>query len=471
MSARVAPAVRRAVWLSYTFQFFFGLLLWLPVFYEYQRQIGLSDEQIFGIQSIYYIAFCLLEIPTGMVADRFDYRHCLVAGGVVLIAANLTPVFLASYTGFLVHFLLIALARSLVSGAASAYLYEYMHSAGAGEAYPQAEGYGRSYSLIGKVVCWPVVGLLMQWNMPSPYWLSACNAAIAVFAAVALPAIPGRSAASAASPGHSAAQSTNPGHQGHSAAPPTDPVRPGHSAALPVNPDPSDRLTASNAPGGSDDPAPDQSGRPARPPISVALRGAFAQMRSSRLLVLLMVQGVAIFTLARICSVNLFQPILDSKNTPVVLYGVVMALMTVFEALGAARPNWLRNRISDVRSVFLLTVAMAVTLALAGLLGIAGSVIALCVFSLACGLSFPIQRALLNAAITDSRYRATLLSIESIIDRAVCALVALALGSYLAAGNLTGFLVQTAIVTCVVMVVIGILIKAVRRRTEATTAA
>ncbi|EWM16955.1 MFS transporter [Kutzneria sp. 744] len=407
------PAVRRAVWLSYTFQFFFGLLLWLPVFYEYQRQIGLSDTQIFGIQSIYYIAFCLLEIPTGMVADRFDYRHCLVAGGVVLIGANLTPVFLSSYTGFLIHFLLIALARSLVSGAASAYLYEYMHSAGAGEAYPQAEGYGRSYSLIGKVVCWPVVGLLMQWNMPSPYWLSAINAAIAVGAAVILPAIPRRTA-------------------------------------------------------NSDKAAP--AGRPERPPISVALRGSFAQMRGSRLLVLLMVQGVAIFTLARICSVNLFQPILDSKSTPVVLYGVVMALMTVFEALGAARPNWLRKRISDVRSVFLLTIAMAVTLALAGLMGIVGSVIALCVFSLACGLSFPIQRALLNAAITDSRYRATLLSIESIIDRAVCALVALALGSYLQSGALNEFLVQTAIVTCVVMVVIAVLIRTTRRRTEVTSA-
>ncbi|MFC0431631.1 MFS transporter [Kutzneria buriramensis] len=408
-------AVRRAVWLSYTFQFFFGLLLWLPVFYEYQRQLGLSDTQIFGIQSIYYIAFCLLEIPTGMVADRFDYRHCLVAGGVVLIAANLTPVVLASYTGFLVHFLLIALARSLVSGAASAYLYEYMHAAGAGADYPQAEGYGRSYSLIGKVVCWPVVGLLMQWNMPSPYWLSAVNAAIAVVAAVALPAIPGRS---------------------------------------------SRQLDSAIA-------AP--SDRPSPPPISVALRGAFHQLRSSRLLVLLMVQGVAIFTLARICSVNLFQPILDSKHTPVVLYGVVMALMTVFEALGAARPNWLRRRVSDVRSVFLLTVAMAVTLALAGLLGVVGAVVALCVFSLACGLSFPIQRALLNAAITDSRYRATLLSIESIIDRAVCALVALALGGYLEAGQLTGFLVQTAVGTCVLMVAVGVAIKAARRRAEAAT--
>ena len=418
-------AVRKAVWLSYTFQFFFGLLLWLPVFYEYQRQLGLSDVQIFGIQSIYYIAFCLLEIPTGLVADRFDYRHCLIAGGVVLIGANLTPVFLASYSGFLIHFLLIALARSLVSGAASAYLYEYMHAAGVGADYPQAEGYGRSYSLIGKVVCWPVVGLLMQWNMPSPYWLSAINAAIAVLAAVALPAIPTRR--SPAGDAHVSGSLGSSGQVSHSRG--------------------SDRL--------------------ARPAVSVALRGSFAQMRASRLLVLLMVQGVAIFTLARICSVNLFQPILDSKQTPVVLYGVVMALMTVFEALGAARPNWLRSRLSDVRSVFVLTLAMAVTLALAGLLGVVGSVVALCLFSLACGLSFPIQRALLNAAITDSRYRATLLSIESIIDRAVCALVALALGSYLQSGALTDFLIQTALVTGVVMVVIAVLIRLTRRRAEA----
>ncbi|QUQ72111.1 MFS transporter [Kutzneria sp. CA-103260] len=441
-------AVRRAVWLSYTFQFFFGLLLWLPVFYEYQRQIGLSDGQIFGIQSIYYIAFCLLEIPTGMVADRFDYRHCLVAGGVVLIAANMTPVLLSDYTGFLVHFLLIALARSLVSGAASAYLYEYMHAAGAGADYPQAEGYGRSYSLIGKVVCWPVVGLLMQWNMPSPYWLSAINAAIAVLAAVLLPAIPARRSPASATVLSPPSPSATPSAGSGGSAAGTDQASPSAAA---------------------EDSTP-TSGRTPRPPISVALRGSFAQMRASRLLVLLMVQGVAIFTLARICSVNLFQPILDSKQTPVVLYGVVMALMTVFEALGAARPNWLRKRISDVRSVFVLTIAMAVTLALAGLLGIVGSVIALCLFSLACGLSFPIQRALLNAAITDSRYRATLLSIESIIDRAVCALVALALGDYLQHGQLTDFLVQTAIVTCVLMVVIAGLITMTRHRTGAATA-
>ena len=44
-------------------------MLWLPIFYAYQRQLGLSDAQIFGIQSLYYVAFCLMEIPTGMAAS------------------------------------------------------------------------------------------------------------------------------------------------------------------------------------------------------------------------------------------------------------------------------------------------------------------------------------------------------------------------------------------------------------------
>ena len=61
-----------------------------------------------------------------------------------------------------------------------------------GEHYLRVEGVGRAYSLVGKVVCWPVVGLLMTWNLPSPYWLTAINAGIALGFAVELPADPRR---------------------------------------------------------------------------------------------------------------------------------------------------------------------------------------------------------------------------------------------------------------------------------------
>jgi predicted MFS family arabinose efflux permease len=391
------PEVARAVRLTYGFQFFFGLLLWIPIFYEYQKRLGLSDAEIFGIQSIYYIAFCLLEIPTGMVADRFDYRTSLWLGASVLVVANLVPVLAGNYTGFLVHFLLIALARSLISGAQSAYLYEYLHAHDAGHLYLKAEGVGRSYSLVGKIVYWPVIGLLMQWNMPSPYWLTAINAAIAVVLALRLPPIPGWQ-------------------------------RP--------------------------------EGRTSK--LLAGVGGAFGSLRTSRWLLLLMVQGIAMFTLVRILQVNLFQPVLDSKDVPVAWYGSVLAAMTIFEAIAAARPHWLSRRIGPARSVFLLTIVMALAIGFVVPSGGVVTIVLLCLFSVTAGMSFPIQKKLLNDAIPDSRYRATLLSMESIMDRAVCAVVAVALGAYLSGGRLDEFLVLSSVVTVIVMALLAGLLIAVR---------
>src|SRR5690606_26118452 len=113
-------SVRRVVRVFYGFQFFFTMLLWLPDFYDYQRHVGLDDTAIFRIQSIYYIAFCLMEIPTGYLADRWGHRFCMKAGAIIVTLGNLLPIFSPGYEGFLAHFLMVALARSFISGASSA---------------------------------------------------------------------------------------------------------------------------------------------------------------------------------------------------------------------------------------------------------------------------------------------------------------------------------------------------------------
>ncbi|MEI7528845.1 MAG: MFS transporter, partial [Elusimicrobiota bacterium] len=88
--------VKKIVRLYYGFQFFFPLLLWLPVFYEYQKRMGLNDHQIFGIQSLYYLAFFLLEIPTGFFADVWGYRQSMRVGAATLVLSNLLPIFWTS---------------------------------------------------------------------------------------------------------------------------------------------------------------------------------------------------------------------------------------------------------------------------------------------------------------------------------------------------------------------------------------
>ncbi|QES45092.1 MFS transporter [Streptomyces venezuelae] len=403
----LTDTARRIIRLNYGFQLLFNLLWWMPVFYAYQKAAGLSDGQIFGIQSIYYVAFCLFEIPTGLIADRIGTRNCLRAGAVVMTAANLAPVVSASYTGFLVHFLAIAAGRSLTSGAASAYLYDGLRAEKCDDHYLKAEGTARALGLVAKVVCWPLVGPLMAVAHPTPYVLSAASAAGSVVCAVALPRIAG------------ADGRTEKGDAGRR--------------------------------GGA------------------FLRDAGTALRcvaSSRWLALVMVQGVAIFTLSRICQVNLFQPILLDHGIAEASHGGVMAAMTVAEAVASARPQWLSRRLPPVAWVSILSLALAGSLAAMTFGGPWAVVVLLCVFAAATGFAYPIQRKLVNDAVPADAPRATLLSVESIVDRAVCALAAIAAGAYLAAGRLDALLWHSAIATAVLLGIFQLLLRSGMVRRE-----
>lgn len=364
------PSVVRTLYIA--FQFFFNLLLWVPVFYAVQRQVGLVDRQIFDIQSVYYLAFCLMEVPTGVIADRFGFRTSMLMGAGVLVAANVLPIVTPTYDGFLWHFLAVALARSLISGASSAYMYEYMLSVGRADAYKKVEADARFYGLVGRIAAWAVVGWLMAWRLWAPYWISAINAGVALVVGLLLPQI-------------KAAVTESASHW---------------------------RETATH-------------------------------VLNSRLL-LVMLQGVAIFVMVRILQVNLYQPILSAKKFDITSFGWSMSLMTGFEALGSKLAPRLRRKVDDLRVVTWATVAISASLVVVSCVGQIGTLVGFCLFSLAAGVAFPVQKQLLNDAITQSRTRATALSLESIIDRAVCAVAVLPLGGLVASGKLNEILLTTA---------------------------
>lgn len=402
--------MRRFVRQYTLFQFFFGLLLWAPVFYEYQKRMGLNEAEIFQIQSLYQIVFCFLEIPTGWFADRFGHLRSLRTGAVVLIIANLLPVFAVDYAGFLTHFILIALSRSFISGASSAYLYDALKERGEAGEYKAIEGAARAYGLIGKVVGWAGIGVLMEWHLTLPYWLTSLASMAALGYALVLPKL--GSKATVTTEGHVSTQQARDSQQ-------------------------------------------------------TATREAFAALARSPVLIPIMLQGVAIFVLSRIAQVTLFQPILESKSVALAGHGLIMSVMTVFEAAGSFRPQWAHRWVSDRFLVTALTLVLAITLGTIPWLGANTTIAALCVFSFAVGWSFPIQKQIINDAIPDSRYRATLLSVESIVDRGISAIATLALAQYMAMGRMNSFLLDTAIATVIAAALIGMLVHHQTRRERA----
>lgn len=376
------------------FQFFFSLLWWVPIFYEYQKKMGLNDSEIFKIQSIYYLVFCLLEIPTGLIADLVGYRFCLIAGAFTLVLANLMIPFSGHYDGFLVHFILIALSRSFVSGASSAYLYASFVEKNNLNAYKDAEGKARAYSLIGKIICWSCVGPIMHFHLTLPYWLTALNAAIALLFAFYLPKITEKT----------------------------------------IDPNDSSK--------------------------KFDLKEFFKNLTSSSTLILIMLQGVSIFVLTRILQVNLFQPILGGKGFSYTSYGLVMAGMTFFEALGSFKTNWLKKLINDKNAVTLLTLLIGfsfylLSFQLQSSIQKPIALFAFFLFSYCVGIAFPIQKKLMIDAIPHPKYRASLLSTESIIDRGVNSIVAVFLGKALSEGRTSGFLIHSAVISIAAAVLIA----------------
>jgi len=391
----LSRTARRVVRIYYGFQFFFSLFIWLPIFYEYQKKIGLSDQQIFSLQSIYYWVFCFLEIPTGLLADRWGYRWCLRLGSVTLVVAGMLPILFPSYLGFLVHFLLIALSRSLISGASSAYLYEFLKNSQLEtesrdlECYQQVEGRARAYSLVGKVLLWPCAGWLMQWHFSSPYGVTVIANSVAISFAYGFPKIKRHEKKTVRIP---------------------------------------------------------------------QLLEIFSILSQKPILGLIMVQGVVLFMLSRLVQINLFQPLLSARKIPLAVHGFWMSFMTVFETWGAFSPRipFLQNKLNQGRSlanlnlIFLFTLVVALSMfglgsdSVFAMFGSPSLWFTLGVFSFVTGASFPVQRQLMNDAIPDSQFRATLLSVESILDRAVCAWVAGAVSSFVAKGKVNEFFMLSA---------------------------
>lgn len=113
------------IWKSYIygflkkFTFFSGVLI--PMYTLWGH---ISFAQIMILQAIYLFAMFLLEIPTGVVADKFGRKISLVLGSLVIGIAVLIYGSYASFGIFILGEILFATGSALISGADSALMYD-----------------------------------------------------------------------------------------------------------------------------------------------------------------------------------------------------------------------------------------------------------------------------------------------------------------------------------------------------------
>jgi MFS family permease len=340
------------------FQTAFTSLLWLPVFYEFQKRVGLSEREIFSIQSFYYLFFCLVELPTGWLADRFSRAGCLVAGAVAVVLSNFSPILAVGRPDWAfglmgLHFALVAIARSLVSGAGSALLFDSLAARGAVSEYRAIEARAKTFGLAGKLILWPLAGWWMERALPAPYYLTALATVLALPSGIRL-------------------------------------------------------LQASSQ----------ETKRASNTEWKGALRWALSDRRFMGSVLL----GIPGFILARIVIVNLFQPLLQQRGIPVATFGFVLSGMTLLEVVGTEVRWGRRSSDDPASEVFFFSMALAGCVALFPWLKAGRALlVGLALFSALMGRVFPAQRQQIQEVLPATSSRALLLSVESILDRAASA--------------------------------------------------
>jgi len=101
---------------------------------------GLSVFEFGLLQSIYYFVAVTLEVPSGVIADRFGRKHTLVLGSILAMAGSLLRIVAFDFWVFAVAEVLFATALALVSGADSAILFDSLDADGRASEYSRYEG-------------------------------------------------------------------------------------------------------------------------------------------------------------------------------------------------------------------------------------------------------------------------------------------------------------------------------------------
>ncbi len=122
----------------------------------YTQWGNISFAQIQLLQAWFMLCNFLLEIPTGVIADKFGRKTSLVLGSMVAIIASIIYGSISNFYIFLLGELLFALAMALISGADNALLYDTLKETNQEDLAPKVFGKSFGFHMAGLLFGAPI---------------------------------------------------------------------------------------------------------------------------------------------------------------------------------------------------------------------------------------------------------------------------------------------------------------------------
>ncbi len=158
-------------------------LFWLPVFFLYLASV-VSVREVLWLESLYYAAVVVLEVPSGYLSDRVGRRPTLIVAAALWAASGFLFFSARSFAGFAAAQVCLAAGRAFQSGTDRALLFDSLKALGREAEYGRREAQALSVAYVTLSVSAVLGGLLAGFGLALPYLFFALGSLIALGIAI-----------------------------------------------------------------------------------------------------------------------------------------------------------------------------------------------------------------------------------------------------------------------------------------------
>lgn len=158
--------LKRNLNLFYITRSLFMPFFWLAVLYIYLTESkGLSPASAMLLLSLQEFLMIFLELPTGVIADKFSRRVSVALGYFLTSLPFLLLPFTNNYLIFIIIFSIKAIGKALTSGADNSLLYDLLSDYKSTDLYKQILNKSKSLAMLVAAICIFFGGLIAEVNI------------------------------------------------------------------------------------------------------------------------------------------------------------------------------------------------------------------------------------------------------------------------------------------------------------------
>ncbi len=153
------------------FQFFFALSF--PMYVLFLKDGGMNPNQIGLVNTLFMVAVCLFEVPTGIVGDRFGRKKSIIIG---LGVSSLGFMWYFASTSFWMYVaaeVILALGMSFISGSLQAWLKDTLHYHNGKKSFGVVWSNGSKFAHLAGILGGSTGALLGSYCISCPWLLAS----------------------------------------------------------------------------------------------------------------------------------------------------------------------------------------------------------------------------------------------------------------------------------------------------------